>query len=1180
MFEWSDQGAMDIVKCFHQYNSIVDHQLISYNDCVDSKLDEIINSDNPRKIFYNYNKDLKIFLGEIEMDTKNIRITRPIFQKNDGTHVIMTPEDARRRQFNYSASLHIDIDFKYKNFNEEGNTEEHSFTIRNVNIGKFPIMVRSKYCVLSQLNSCRLSELKECPNDPGGYFIINGMEKVIVSQERHVDNQVCVYKYNKSNSFTHSAEIKSTSPEFFQSAKNLSIRIMSKKTEHGISIKVNLPCIRNDIPLFILFRACGVISDKKIINMISGDDDTIKDLLYGSIIESQELDVFTQEDAFRYIAREIHMVANRNRFKMKITDSDENNQRLRYVEKILTRDFLPHMGSSNYYSKSIMLAYMVHRLCFAYLERIPFDTRDSYLNKRIDLPGTLLAQLFRTNWTKYIKDVRKDIAKLFEDGCYLKGPDFIFNEIQKTFHKTTIENGLRYSLSSGNWGLKSTNTIANVRHGVAQMLSRLCFPAMISHLRRVHTPIETAGAKLTAPRYLNATQWGINCPAETPEGSSVGILKNFSMSASVTIGISPIPILHHIKTHPLFISIESFDLQSLWSETQVHFNGAIIGITLNPDILSKDMRTFRRKGMIHPQTSIVWNVYHKTIMISTLNGRVTRPLLIVDNGNQLRITPEQIDLIKNGSLTWEYLINGFLSNGEACIEYLDTDESNVSMIAMYPSDLDQNPNEMHQFKYYTHCEIHPSLIFGVVANMIPFSDHNQSPRNTYQCAQGKQAMGIFATNYMTRMDTISYTLEHVQHPIVTNQISNIFEMDKLPSGMNVVVAIMNYTGYNQEDSLLFNRSSIERGLFRATTYRVYKEELRELSATGYEEMFCKANPSNTAGIKAADYDKLGEDGIIRKEEKVDAGTILIGKVTPIKQTQSTNGKFYLYRDQSVEARSNEIGIVDHVIKDVNADNRNFVAVRVRNVRDPKIGDKFASRHGQKGTIGIVLDAHDMPYTSDGIVPDIIVNSHAIPSRMTIGHLMDCIAGKVGTIKCQQMDGTPFNGTTVQQLGDCLQSECGFERNGNEVMFDAQTGRQIKCDIFIGPTYYQRLKHMVDEKIHSRSTGPLQALTRQPVEGRSRDGGLRFGEMEKDCLLAHGSSAKIFETTMNNSDRAKITFDKNTGLISNCNPSRHIFYRDQDSEIKESPVDTSIPYASKLLLQELMSMGIHPRCVFD
>lgn len=513
------------------------------------------------------------------------------------------------------------------------------------------------------------------------------------------------------------------------------------------------------------------------------------------------------------------------------------------------------------------------------------------------------------------------------------------------------------------------------------------------------------------------------------------------------------------------------------------------------------------------------------------------------------------------------------------VEYVDCEEEETIMIAMLMEDLEKRN---HSAKY-THCEIHPAMILGVCGSIIPFPDHNQSPRNTYQSAMGKQAMGIYITNFSLRMDTQAHVLFYPQKPLVTTRAMQHLKFRALPSGINACVAIACYSGYNQEDSVIMSQAGIDRGLFRSFYFRSFRDEEKRPLA-GVQERFEVPNRRECVGMKPGAYDKLDSDGLICEGTRIAGNDILVGKVQPLETPDSENGEAAqtqaeiaggkTKKDLSQGAKSTENGVVDKVMLATNEDGQRFVKVRLRSVRKPQIGDKFSSRHGQKGTVGITYRQEDMPFTSEGIIPDIIVNPHAIPSRMTIGQLIECLLGKVSSIKGTEGDATPFTKVTVEDVAQRL-LEAGYQPHGWELMHNGHTGRPLEGQIFLGPTYYQRLKHMVDDKIHSRANGPVTMLTHQPLEGRARGGGLRFGEMERDCLISHGGAHFIQERLMDMSDKSRVHVCDLCGLIAIADLNKNMF-RCNSCDTKTDISQIHIPYACKLLFQELMSMAVVPR----
>jgi DNA-directed RNA polymerase II subunit RPB2 len=1157
-----------ITKLFENNHKqhLIQHQIDSYNDFISNKLEKIITQYNPIKIYHDYSEEDNAYQNEIYLTLSEPVITKPEIHENDGSIKTMLPSEARLRNFTYSSPMFVTVDVKYVTKRGIGlsDIKEYKKHFTNVCIGKIPIMLRSKYCILNNFPNEEKQILGECNYDLGGSFIINGSEKVIISQERVAENKVYTFKSSKSNTkYSHVVEIKSVLETKFLPAKNISVKLSSKENVYGKNIRVTVPHIKADIPLFIVFRALGIESDKDIVQHIVLDMKSkhmIK-LLKASLVASSHIQ--TQQTAMEFLTKYITTTNQPKDIKI------NKEGKIAIVNDILQKEFLPHIGYS-FQKKAYFLGYMVNKLLSSCLGINKYDDRDSYNNKKVDAPGILMANLFRQYYTKLVKDTRNSIMKELNSGPW-KATKIIKDVINKTniyklIKSTTIETGIKYSMATGNWGIKSYSS----KVGIAQVLSRLTYLGTLSHLRRVNTPIEKTG-KLIPPRKLHNTQFGFIGPAETPEGAPVGVVKNLAISATISTHSPSQPIRNILKELSIMV-LENTKLDKIQGIGKIFINGDWCHV--DPDLckLTKTLKELRMNGVINIYTTIVLNIDENELHINTCAGRVIRPVFKVKD-NKLCITPKIISDLKQNKISWKNLVISFDKNKYSCIEYLDPQESDTSLIAMNIKDLKKKVKNNH-IHNYSHCEIHPSLMLGVSASAIPFPDHNQSPRNTYQSAMGKQAMGIYCTNFRHRMDTLGHILSYPMQSLVQPRMMKFINCNSVPNGMNVIVAIASHSGYNQEDSIIMNQSSINRGLFRSTFYRTYKDEEKKNQLSGEEEKFAKPERFNTVRMKPGSYEKVNNNGMAKKNKFMNGGDIIIGKVIPIKPGANDN-KNKIFRDSSTSLRNNETGFIEKVFKSKNGEGYGFVKVKVRSERIPQIGDKFSSRHGQKGTVGMIFQESDMPFTKDGIIPDLIINPHAIPSRMTIGQLFECLMGKT----CAQIgklgDATPFSDIKISDLQGVLEKE-GFEKNGNEIMYNGRTGQQMPCSIFIGPTYYQRLKHMVEDKIHSRSTGPLVMLTRQPSEGRSRDGGLRFGEMERDCMISHGASQFLKERLMDNSDDYRIFICKKSGLIAAVNKHKSIY--NSFSENNTSFAEVKVPYACKLLMQELQTMSVATRLI--
>ncbi|KAI0735010.1 DNA-dependent RNA polymerase II second largest subunit [Earliella scabrosa] len=1185
--EITQEDCWTVISSFFDQKGLVRQQLDSFDEFVQNTMQELVdeNADLILDQADQHTGHESDVTRRYEIKFGQIYLSRPTVTEADGSVVPVFPQEARLRNLTYSAPLYIEMkkrvlvgredpdsatgDMLWET--EQDDTPEDA---RKVWIGKVPIMLRSTYCILHELGDQELFDLNECPYDSGGYFIINGSEKVLIAQERMATNHVYVFAKAQPSPISFLAEIRSAVEKGGKTISQFQVKLYHRSQERSLGnvMKATIPYIKVDIPIWVVFRALGVISDRDILEHICYDmqDNQMLEMLKPCIDEG-----FVIQD--REIA--LDYIGNRG-----TTTGLNRERRLRYAQEILQKEMLPHvsMAEGSESKKAYFFGYMIHRLLLAALERRDLDDRDHFGKKRLDLAGPLLANLFRMLFRKLTKDVYRYLQK-----CVETHKEFVLSLAVK---HNTITNGLKYSLATGNWGDQKKSMSAKA--GVSQVLNRYTYASTLSHLRRCNTPLGREG-KIAKPRQLHNTHWGMVCPAETPEGQACGLVKNLSLMSCISVGTLSAPVIEFLEEWGL----ESLEENAHASTpcTKVFVNGVWMGVHRDPASLVKTLRKLRRKDDINCEVSVVRDIRERELRLYTDAGRVCRPLFIVEN-QQLLVQKRHIENLARGKEdpTFEYNWDSLIKEG--VIELLDAEEEETVMICMTPEDLEnsrlqatgdtmhdeENDDPSARLKAptmahtWTHCEIHPSMILGVCASIIPFPDHNQSPRNTYQSAMGKQAMGIYLTNFLVRMDTMANILYYPQKPLATTRSMEYLRFRELPAGQNAIVAILCYSGYNQEDSVIMNQSSIDRGLFRSIYYRSYMD-LEKKSGVQQLEEFEKPTRDTTLRMKHGTYDKLEEDGLIAPGTNVNGEDIIIGKTAPIPPDSEELGqrtRTHTKRDVSTPLKSTEQGIVDQVLITTNAEGQKFVKIRVRSTRIPQIGDKFASRHGQKGTIGITYRQEDMPFTAEGITPDIIINPHAIPSRMTIGHLVECLLSKLATLIGNEGDATPFTDLTVESVSKFLRQK-GYQSRGLEVMYHGHTGRKLQAQVYLGPTYYQRLKHMVDDKIHSRARGPVQILTRQPVEGRSRDGGLRFGEMERDCMISHGVAAFLKERLFEASDAYRLHVCDICGLTAIANLKKQTF-ECRACKNKTACSQIYIPYAAKLLFQELQSMNIAAR----
>ena len=804
--EITQEESWSVISEYFRKHGLVSQQIGSFNQFLENNIQEVITENKDISIIpdkkYNPDGDKSELKYEIQFGQLWVS-NNPYFKEKDDVYSNISPNEARIRSLTYESDLLLDISSSSKIVDENGVEkikEDIQISKKNF-IGKVPIMVRSKFCSLYNKNDFERIELKECTYDQGGYFIITGGEKVLVAQERMANNFVYIFKKKDPSAYSWYAEIRSSMDNSNKPPSLFTIKMLSKtdkKSNSGQAIRCRIPYIKKDISIVILFRALGIVSDKDILEHIIFDcsDKQKLEILKASLDEAREIN--NQETALDYIGRRGSQ------------EGVKRENRIKYAKEILQREMLPHVSTQtgNETKKAFFIGYMVDKICEGALGRQKEDDRDHYGKKRMDMAGTLFAGLFRFLFRKFAKESQMNLKKLVDEQKDMN--------LTLALRNKTITHGLRYALATGNWGTNKSGQV--LKSGVAQVLNRLTFASSLSHLRRLNTPLQKSG-KLTKPRQLHNTHWGMICPAETPEGHACGLVKNLSLMSFISVGSSARTIQESLEEQGME-NISELHPNNIPGKAKIFLNGSWIGIHDDAKELSDILLNKRRKNIIPSEVSIVNNYANKEIKIYTDSGRVQRPLFIVED-RQLKIKKGHIDNIDredkdSNKLTFDDCVKKL-----GLIEYLDVEEEETSMIAMKIEDLNFNNNYCYT---YTHCEIHPSMILGVCASIIPFPDHNQSPRNTYQSAMGKQAIGVFASNYNARMDTLANLLFYPQKPLVITRSMDYLHFKELPAGNNVIVAIACYTGYNQEDSIIMNQSSIERGLFRSTSYRTYNSQ--------------------------------------------------------------------------------------------------------------------------------------------------------------------------------------------------------------------------------------------------------------------------------------------------------------------------------------------------------------------
>jgi DNA-directed RNA polymerase II subunit RPB2 len=1136
----SDKDIWYIINTYFERYGFVRHQTESFDYFIHTLLPHIIQESPAIRVKQGEDEEHVIMLC-------NVSVRRPTIEDANGISRDLLPIVARLRNLTYAAVVLVDV--VHDIYKKGEHSERRLF--RETCLCNIPIMLGSECCHTKHLNNT-----KECRLDPGGYFIVSGGEKVVIAQEKLHTNTPYVFKVKQPSRFYLQCEIRSCHERKLRSTSSLYIYITKTKKGSSPHMVATLPFVNMNIPILALFRLLGVDSKRAVMDVIFGGDNAPECRLLYSILENDSTADMSIEELYEHIGKEG-------------TRESTQERRERYINHIVNCEVLPHQGLVHtdevLRCKALYLGLMIRKLAKVYTEDLQCDDRDNYATKRVDCAGTQFGLLFRQVFRSVQKSLSLQIYKVAEIN------KLHFTNVGNLVCSKKLSQAFRYALATGNWGILSTkgNTAQN---GVAQQLGRVTIPATISLLRKVITPIarETKNPK---PRQLHTTAWGLICPMDTPEGVACGLTKSLAMMTHVRIGVysdSVYDTLTRISLDPRFKLHHA-----LAAPTSVRccgvpllVNGALYMYANDNDscvVVISELRGLRRKGVLQFDTTIAMADGH--LHIETDPGCLLRPLICVDKLTQL-------PGILIDSPSHVGLIDHLIKNG--VLEFIDKLEESTLRVATSPL-----TTPTGGWSDYTHCELDPSLIAGLCGSCIPFAEFNQSPRNTYQSAMMKQALGVYTLNHPIRMDTNTHTMVSPQRPITTTRMDALIGVSEAPAGVNAIVAIMCYTGQNQEDSIIVNQSALDRGMFRSVKFQTYKDEEHQNGGTDAERFENVSDSPCLSGRRDVNYNNLDEGGVVAVGTRMEPNDVLMSKT--ITTTDLGEGaRKGVKRDKSTVLK-NEGGVVDAVLKVKNEDGTTMVKVKIRQTRTPIVGDKFSSRMGQKGVIGITLPQEDMPFTADGIVPDIIVNPHAIPSRMTIGQLNECLLSILCTLTGERGDGTMFRGVSLEHICEELEAN-GYDKYGRVQLHNGFTGEAFESHIFMGPTYYQRLRHMAADKDHARSRGPKHMLSRQPTEGRSRDGGLRFGEMERDCLISHGAAEFMRDRLLDNSDPSTMTICAKCGLLAHSS-AKGTLIRNKSAQCKNcgetvEVKDMRSPFAFRLLLQELQAMSIAVRFSFD
>ncbi len=1067
-----------IVKRYLEEHSLVESNVISFNNFIEKRMQEIVDEISEGI----NNEDFEITLGKID-------VKKPIAIEADGSKASITPQQAKLRNLTYAAPVTLEITVK----------KDDQIDAENVEIGRIPIMVKSKACNTYGKSKEDLVSSFHDPLDPGGYFIIKGNERVMIMAEDLAENQPFVETNKKGDLVLKLFSLKGT----------YRIPVLLSENKEGI-MNVSFSKFK-DIPIVVVLKALGMTKESDIQKYIGKETDSMIVNFYDFT------NIATREDAMMYISEKTNLHGT----KTEVLDRVKNR-----IDSYL----LPHIGTSkeDKNKKAVTLCKLIKQFLLAKQNPKLRTDKDHYANKRVRLSGDLLSTLFRVNLGILIRDIQYSIQKSTKRRKF-----FSIRIIAKS---TLFSHRMESAIATGSW--------TGERSGITQNMDKTNYLATISQLQRVSSMLPSDQENFWA-RTLHPTHYGRFCPIETPEGTEIGLRKNLAILSKVStrVDLDEKGLLEDL-------SKEGLDYEGIEGK-EVFFNGRFIGSIKNPEEFVKKLREKRRQGELPIQMNIMDNVYFENISISTEPGRVLRPLIIIDNGVP-RLRDEHLLKLEQGEMKWNSLVE------EGVIEYLDAAEEEGALVALYKEEITPE---------HTHLELDPTDMFGVVTSLVPYGNHDQSSRLNRGSKTQKQALGLYSANYLSRIDTDVSILQYPQKPIVRSFIYDT--LNTYPAGQNLVVAIMTYEGYNMEDALVFNKGSLDRGVGRSFYFRPYNAV--EINYAGGLKDEITIPDKDTSGYKTeTSYRFLEDDGIVSPEADVDEGEVLIGKTSPPKfLSEAREISVRTKKESSVTMKQEEKGTVESVFVTEDDDGNKVVQVKTRDHRIPEPGDKFATSHGQKGVIGMVVDEEDIPFTSKGIKPDILFNPHGLPSRMTVGYLLELLAGKVGCVKGEIVDGTSFSGTGKKELEEQLKN-AGFRYDGKETMYNGITGKKMESKIFVGNLYYLKLKYMVGNKMHGRASGKVALLTRQPIEGRARGGALRLGEMEQQALVAHGASLLLKERY--DSDKVVLPICTQCGGIAlEDNIRGKIACPICGSEEVES---VEVSYAFKLLVEELQGLHIH------
>ncbi|MCL5011354.1 MAG: DNA-directed RNA polymerase subunit B'' [Candidatus Marsarchaeota archaeon] len=1073
---------IEVLDVFLNENSLSKQFIDSYNKFVDQELQKIIDEQLAIKPEV---EGLTVKLGKIWVE-------KPYVVEADNSRSPLYPMEARLRDLTYSAQVWVEM-VKIIDGVEK--------RIEDVYIGDLPVMVKSKLCWLYGKTNEELKELGEDYLDPGGYFIINGIEKAIVSVEDLAPNRIMVSRDKDKNG---------VEAKVFSTRSGFRAKCTVFRSEEG-KMGVSMPSFSKMIDLTLVLKALGMVEVKSIINSFSEE----------LIIRN---DILLNLEGFEKLSREqsLEIIGKR------VAPGQPLQYQIKRAELLLDHYLFPHIGvdEPSRILKSYYLCKMVEKTILVAYKKRKSDDRDHYSNKRLKVSGVLLEELFKHSFQFLVKDLTYQLERSNVRGRKLSLSTLIRPDL--------MSNKIKSAMGTGNW--------VGGRTGVCQPLDNTNFLSRVSTMRKVVSSLAKKHPSHKV-RDLNGTHFGRFDPNESPEGPDAGLVKTLSLGVAVSIGTDEGEVEQALK-----------GLTSLKQDkVSVFINGRFAGFSEDGAKLVKVLRDKRRKGELNKEVSMAFFEKSSEVFINSDSGRLLRPVFVVEGGK----APSKEVLKK---LSWtEMISNGF-------IEYLDAEEEENAFISLNEKDLTSE---------HTHLEIDPAFVLSLDSNLLPFIEYISSPRILMALKHLNQSLGVYQSNFNLRLDTNAHVLHYPQKPLVSTWVYDKMQLWRRAQGQNVIVAILCYEGFNMDDGMVVNKASVQRGLFRSTFFRNYIAEERKY-AGGQKDRF-EVPPEfvqNYLGPEA--YSKLDENGIVYTEVQVQGNDVLVGKTAPprfLKENAVLDVETESRRENSLLVRSGESGIVDRVVVGEKNTGNRFVQVKVRTTANLNVGDKLSTRAGQKGINALLEDQENLPFNSRGIIPDLIINPLAIPSRMAAAFLLETLAGKSACVDGMIKDGTPFQPQKQDFFEETLKKN-GFNYSGEEVFYDGRTGRNFKAKIFSGVVYFEKLHFLSSDKLHVRSRGPVQMLTRQPTEGKAREGGLKLGAMEKDCFVGFGAASIIKERMMDASDRSieLICNDCGSFAVQDYVKGKRYCPLCGSSDVRE--VETN--YSFRLLIDEIKSIGIIPR----